>query len=110
MNSLQFQVWGAWFGLLSRQFSVNFLVTIGIKYMKQVAGVSLTSAGQMMGVHIGISAIWIMVSASLSDFVRRGMMTTVQVFSIFYSILTSALTLRIAGVWKFSDSFILESI
>ena len=55
--------------------------------MNQVAGVSLISAGQMMGVYVGISAVWNLLTARTSDCVReKCVLTTTQVRLILSSL------------------------
>ena len=78
-----FQIYCQWSIMIVRLLSLNFFVFVIIKYMNEVAGVSLTSAGRMVGVHIGMCVIWLMVSARIADYVRKeNILSTTQVSNV----------------------------
>ena len=55
---------------------------IGIKYVHEVGGVTLSSGGLMVGVNIGVSVVAIISAGLLSDYVRdRNILSTTQVNS-----------------------------
>ena len=69
--------------MIVRLTSLSFFGFVSIKYINEVAGVSLTSAGRMMGAHIGMCTIWKLISAWIADYVRKeNILSTTQVSNV----------------------------
>ena len=68
---------------MARNSTAYVLVLIIIKYVHEVTGVTLSTGGQMIGAHIGVSVVSVVGSSILADYVRaRNILSTTQVNSM----------------------------
>ena len=76
------QVWSVRLVFVSRNSTATVLVLVIIKYVHEVAGVTLFTAGQMIGAHIGVCVVSVFSSSFLTDYIReRNILSTTQVSS-----------------------------